>query len=113
MTIIKAIIKWIFSKDSFEQILFVLNTTKILFGNNKNKKLVNMLNTAHDMVDNINKLIPNTKTKEMQKIINEDTTAFKGMRAEIVENKHGRGNSGLKISYGEKNGLEGSINLGF
>ena len=118
---IKALFKWVVSKESFSSILFSIRCAKTLFGKYFKFETIDKLNAASEMLDKVNKVLPNDKTKALVKTINQDQKTFRGFTAKLAPHRHGDGNHGLVLGYSDggvsfgvgfgKNGVCGEVKI--
>ncbi len=90
-------------KITFSDVRFGLNVAKSLLGSTKNMGIINKLNIATDIVDKINRVMPNYVTEKLEIKINKDERTWRGFIATVAPNKHGQGNNGLVLGYKDKN----------
>ena len=90
-------------KITFSDVRFGLNVAKTLLGSTKNMGIINKLNVATDIVDKINRVLPNYSTEKLANKINNDERTWRGFTATVAKDKHGQGNSGLVLGYKDKN----------
>lgn len=105
MIYLKALLKWFFSKDSLSNILFGLRIVKSVYTSanasslKKNKDLLRKLEIAQNVMDEVQKMIPNEETKRYEIGINEsvDNKTWGEFSASIIKNKHGEGRDGIDL----------------
>lgn len=92
-------------KITFSDVRFGLNVSKTLLGSTKNMDIINKLNTATDIVDKINRVLPNHSTEDLANKINNSgkERTWRGFTATVSKDKHGKGNNGLVLGYKDEN----------
>lgn len=104
--IVKAIVKWFFTRDNLRNILFGIKVSKALLENktlNVSKKqkeeLLRRLEIAKEIVDTITRNMPNQGVSQMVELINNNQDVFKDITARLEPNKNGTGNDGINLDF--------------
>jgi hypothetical protein len=93
----------VIKKITFSDFIFGLRAAKSILGTTKNQGIINKLNKAIDVVDSINRVMPNKETEKIAEKINKDNRTWKGFNATLAKDKHGNGNHGIVLGYKNKN----------
>lgn len=107
MKYIKALIKWVFRKESLGNALFAIRIANMVLQKKgdkkttaKTKKALERLKIAQSLLDHSMQFVDNKKVEKQIESINKDKNKrkFGPFDAEIDINRHGEGNHGIELS---------------
>lgn len=107
---IKAIFKWLIRKETFSNALFAVRIAKSVFTNKessnlkKNESILRKLEIAQDVLDKVQRFLPNEETNNYVNGINNDFNKKKwgDFSATLVKDKHGKGKNGIELGLRTK-----------